>query len=150
MWIKLACLDPGTKLPELAAHALRLCHIDFLREMPIEKHIIYIKLAKSPLAIERNARHSTDGDEVYHGTESLVKVNARLLVKAFSNKANFILCNRAVRISLEVVAHYILPQSWGNQSPSIVLDKSIIFVLHRLNPLGILESLGDSAGFTDS
>ena len=132
------------------AHALELCHIDFLREMPIEKHIIYIKLEKSPLAIERNVRHSTDGDEIYHGTESLVKVNAWLLVKAFSNKANFILCNRAIGISLEVVVYYILPQSWGNQSSSIVMDKSIIFILHRLNPLGILESLGDSAGFIDS
>ena len=40
------------------AHALRLCHIDLLREMPIEKDIIYIKLAKSPLAIEGNAKHS--------------------------------------------------------------------------------------------
>ena len=44
--------------------------------MPIEKVIIYIKLTKSALAIEGNAKHSTDGDEIYHGTESLMKVNA--------------------------------------------------------------------------
>ena len=72
------------------AHALQLCHIDLLREMPIQNGIIYIKLAKSPLAIEGNAKHSTDGDGIYHGTESLVKVNTQLLVKAFSNKASFI------------------------------------------------------------
>ena len=54
--------------------------------MPIEKGIMYIKLVNFPLAIECNAKHHKDGDGIYHGTESLMKVNARLLVKAFSNK----------------------------------------------------------------
>ena len=122
--------------------------------MPIEKDIIYIKLVKSPLAIEGNAKHSMDGDEIYHRTESLVKVNAWLLVKAFSNKTSFISSNRAFEILFDVkhsfVAHYILPWSQGNQSSSTVPDESIIFFLHRLNPLGILESLGDSARLKDS
>ena len=86
--------------------------------MPIEKDNIYIKLAKSPLVIKGNPKHSTNGDGIYHQTESLVKVNARLLVKAFSNKANFILCNRVVEILLDAkhpfVTHYILPRSRGN------------------------------------
>ena len=93
-------------------HALRLRHVELLREMPLEKDIIYIKLAKSPLAIEGNAKHNTDYDGIYHGTESLVKVNVQLLVKAFSNKASFIPCNRAVTILLDekhqFVTHYIL------------------------------------------
>ena len=122
--------------------------------MPIKKDIIYIKLAKSPLAIKGNVKHSTNSDGIYHGTKSLVKVNARLLVKAFSNKASFISCNKVVRIFLNVkhpfVFHYILPRSWGNQSLSIFSDESIIFFLHRPNPLGILESMGDSAWFRDS
>ena len=59
----------------IVSHALRLCHIDLLRKMPIEKDIIYIMLANSPLAVECNAKHSTDGDEIYHGNKSLVKVN---------------------------------------------------------------------------
>ena len=67
------------------SHALRLRHIDLLRKMSIEKDIIYIKLANFPLVIECNAKHNTDSDEIYHGTESLVKVNARLLVKATSS-----------------------------------------------------------------
>ena len=96
-------------------HSLMLSHIDFLREMPIEKGIIYIKLAKSPLAIEGNANLNTSGDGIYHRTESLMKVNARLLVKAFSNKASFIPCNRAFVILFDAkhsfVAHYILPRS---------------------------------------
>ena len=86
--------------------------------MPIEKGIIYIKLANSLLAIECNAKHNTDGDGIYHGTESLVKLNARLLVKASSNKANFIPCNKAIKIFFDAkhpfVAHYILPRSRGN------------------------------------
>ena len=72
------------------SHALWLCHIDLLRKMPIEKDIVDMKLANSSLASECNAKHSTDGDEIYHEIESLVKINARLLVKAFSNKASFI------------------------------------------------------------
>ena len=83
--------------------------------MPIEKDIIYIKLANSPLAIEFNAKHNTDGDVIYHGTESLMKVNSWLLVKAFSNKASFISCNRAVMILFDAkhpfVSLYILPRS---------------------------------------
>ena len=81
--------------------------------MPIKKDIIYIELAKSPLAIKGNAKHITNGDGICHETESLVKVNARLLVKAFSNKASFISSNRAVWILFDAkhlfVAQYILP-----------------------------------------
>ena len=58
--------------------------------MPIEKGIVDIKLANSPLAIECNAKHSTDSDRIYHRTKSLVKINPRLLVKAFSNEVSFI------------------------------------------------------------
>ena len=74
-------------------------------------------------------------------------------MKAFSNNASFISCNRAVEILFDVklpfVAHYILPWSRGNYSPGTIPDESIIFFLHCLNPLGILESLGNSAGFSD-
>ena len=86
-----------------------------LRKMPIEKDIIYIMLGNSPLVIECNAKHNTDGDGTYHEIEILVKVNVRLLVKAFGNKVSFIPCNRAVRIFFYTkhpfVAHYILPRS---------------------------------------
>ena len=67
------------------SHALRLCPIHLLRKMPIEKGIVDIKLENSPLVIECNAKHSTNSNGIYHGTESLVKINAQLLVKAFSN-----------------------------------------------------------------
>ena len=91
-------------------------HIDLLHKMPIKKGIVDIKLAT--LVIECNAKHSMDGDEIYHGTKSLVKINARLLVKAFSNKASFIPCNSDVGILFDVkhpfVAHYIFAQSRGN------------------------------------
>ena len=94
------------------SHSLRLRLIDLLRKMPIEG-IIDIKLANSPLAIECNAKHSTDGDGIYYEIENLVKVDTRLLVKAFSNKASFISCNRAIEILFDVkhpfVAHYVLP-----------------------------------------
>ena len=93
------------------AHALWLLHIDLLREMPIEKDIIYIKLAKTPLVMECNAKNNTDCDEIYHGIESLVKVNTQLLVKAFGNKLSIILYSRAIRILFDAkhpfVAHYI-------------------------------------------
>ena len=56
-----------------------------------------------------------------------MKINTWLLVKAFSNKPNFIPCSRAIGI----------------------LDESIIFFLHSLNPLRILESSGNSVGFRE-
>ena len=43
-----------------------------------------------------------------------------------------------------------MPRSRGNESPSNVLNESIIFFLHCLNPLGILEGLADIAWFSDS
>ena len=135
------------------AHTLRLRHIDLLGEMPVEKDVINIKLAKAPLAMECNAEHSMDGDEIDHETKILVKINTRLLVKAFSNKPGFILSNRAIGILFDAkypfVAHYVLPRAQGNRSPSVIPDESIILVLHGLNPLRILESLGDNAGFRD-
>ena len=128
-------------------------HIDLLREIPIEKDIIYIKLAKAPLAIECNAKNSTDSDGIYHGTESLMIFNIRLLVKAFSSKPSFIPCSRAIEILFDAkhpfVSHYILPRARGNKRPSIVPDESIIFFLHSLKPLWILESSGDNAGFRE-
>ena len=99
-------------------HALRLRHIDLLFKMPIKKGRVDIKLTNSPLAIECNAKHSTDSDGIYRKTKSLVKINAQLLVKAFSNKASFILCNSVVGILFDAkypsVAHCILPRSRGN------------------------------------
>ena len=56
-------------------HTLRLRHIDLLGEMPVEKGVIDIKLAKAPLEMKCNAEHSTDDDRIYHGIESLVKIN---------------------------------------------------------------------------
>ena len=44
---------------------------------------------------------------------------------------------------------YILPWARGNKIPSTVPDESIIFFLHSLNPLRILESSGDNAGFRE-
>ena len=99
-------------------YALQLRYIDLLRKMPIEKCIIYIKLANSPLVIECNAKHNMDEDGIYHETKSLVKVNARLLVKAFCNKGSFVPCNRAIEILFDAkhpfIAHYLLPRSRGN------------------------------------
>ena len=54
-------------------HTLRLCQIDLLGEMLVEKGVINIKLASAPLAIECNAKNSTDNDEIYYMTKSLVK-----------------------------------------------------------------------------
>ena len=95
-----------------------------------------------------------ESDEIYHGSESLVKVNTWLLVKAFRKKPSFILCRRAIEILFDAkhpfVAHYILPRAWGNKRPSTIPDESIIFFPHNLNPLRILESSGDSVGFRES
>ena len=89
------------------------------REMPVEKDIIYIKLAKSPLGIKGNAKHSTDGDGIYHGTGILLKVNARMLVKAFINKESFIPCNKTIKILFDTkhqfVALYSSPVTGGPQ-----------------------------------
>ena len=86
--------------------------------MPIEKCIVDIKLVNAPLAIECNAKHSIDRDEIYHGIERLVKINGLLVVKSFSKKASFILCNRVIEILFDAkhpfVAHYYLPWSRGN------------------------------------
>ena len=121
--------------------------------MPFKKSVINIKLAKAPLAMKCNAEHSTNGDRTDHGTESLVKINTLLLVKAFSNKPSFIPSNRAIEILFDAknpfVAHYVLHRARGNERPSVVLDESIILVLHGLKPLRILESSGYSAGFRD-
>ena len=98
-----------------ASHALQLRHIDLFCKILIEKGIVDINLANSSLVIEYNAKHSTNDDRIYHGTESLVKINARRLVKAFSNKVSFILCKIVVGIFFDVkhpfIAHYILPRS---------------------------------------
>ena len=134
-------------------HTPRLHHIDLLGEMPIEKGVIDIKLAKAPLAMECNVEHNTDSDGIYHETKILVKINTRLLVKAFSNKPSFIPSNRAIEILFDkknpFVAHYVLPQAQGNQRPSVVPNESIILILHGPNSLQILKSSGNSAWFRD-
>ena len=74
-------------------------------------------------------------------------------MKAFSNKPSFIPCNRAIGILFDAkhsfFAHYILPRAQGNKRPSTFPNEGIIFFLHSLNPLRILESLGDSVGFRE-
>ena len=104
------------------------------------------------LAMECNAKNCMDSDRIYHGTKSLMKVNTRLLVKAFSKRPSFILCSRAIGILFDAthpfVSHYILPQARGNKRPSTVPNESIFF-LHSLNPLRIMESSGNSVGFKE-
>ena len=96
-------------------YTIWLRHIDLFGKMPVEKGVINIKLAKALLAMEGNAEHNTDGDRIDHGTKSLMKVNTRLLVKAFSNKPGFIPSNRAIRILFDMknpfVAHYVMPRA---------------------------------------
>ena len=92
-------------------------------------------------------------DGIDHETKSLMKINTRLLVKAFSSKPSFISSNRVIRILFDeknpFIAHYVLPRACENDRPSVVLDESIILVLHGLNPLRILESSGNNTGFRD-
>ena len=118
--------------------------------MSVEKCVINIKLAKAPREME-SKEHSTNGDRIDHEAKSIVKINTRLLVKAFSNKPSFISSNRAIRILFDAknpfVAHYVLPRARANERPSVVSDESIILELHDLKPLQILESSNDSAGF---
>ena len=121
---------------------------------PLRKALFTSSWRSPHLRLRAMTKHGTNGDGIYHKTLSLVKVNVQLLVKAFSNNASFILRNRVVGILFDVkhpfIAHYILPWSRRNQSPSTISNESIIFFLHRLNPLRILESLGDCVGFKDS
>ena len=88
-----------------------------------------------------------------HRTESLVKINTLMLVKAFSNKPSFIPSNKAFGILFDVknpfVAHYVLPRARGNERTNVVPNERIILILHGLNPLWILESSSDGVGFRD-
>ena len=117
------------------AHTLRLRHIDLLGEMLVEKVVINIKLTKVPLAMECNVEHSTDDDGIDHGIENLVKINIRLLVKAFSNKPSFIPSNRGIEILFDAKNLFIVHYVRGNERPSAISDKIIILILHGLNPL---------------
>ena len=67
--------------------------------------------------MECNAEHSTNSDEIDHKTEKLMKINTRLLVKAFSNKLSFIPRNRAIEILFDAknpfIVDYVLPPGFG-------------------------------------
>ena len=85
--------------------------------------------------------------------KSLMKVNTRLLVKAFSNKQSFIPSKKTAWIAFDAkhlfVAHNILPRAQGNKRLGTVPNESIIFFLHCQNPLGILKSSGYSVRFNE-
>ena len=86
--------------------------------MSIEKDIVDSKLGNSLLTIECNAKHNRNGDRIYHGIKSPMKINAQQLEKAFSDKASFLLCNRAVGVLFDAkhpfFSHNILLRSRGN------------------------------------
>ena len=90
------------------AHTLQLCHIDLLGKILV-KSVIKIKLAKAPLAMECNVKHSTDNDEIDQWTEIPVKINAWLLVKTFRNKTSFIQSNRAIGTLFNAKKTHLLP-----------------------------------------
>ena len=135
------------------AHTLWLSHINLLGEILIDKDV-NIKLAKARLAMECNVEHGMNGDRIDHGIKSLIQINTRLLLKSFSKKPSFIPSNKAIGILFDAkknpfFAHNVLPRARRNERPSVISDESIILILHGLNPLQILESSGDSAGFKD-
>ena len=89
------------------AHTPWLHHINLLDKMPFEKGVINIKLVKAPMEMEYNVEYSTNGDRIDRGSESLMKINTRLLVKAFSNKPSFIPSNRSIMILFDAKNHLL-------------------------------------------
>jgi hypothetical protein len=74
----------------------RLGHVDIFSQGALKKYIVNVKLAKFPSFADSNAENQTDYRRFHHGTECLMIVQARALMKPFGHESDFVTSHCAI------------------------------------------------------
>jgi hypothetical protein len=97
-----------------------------------------------PILRHNERKNDADGGRFNDGTESLVEVNARLLCETTNNPTCLVASKRSIGIEFVMKDPFATDDvSTGrgrDESPGLVLEKSVIFFLHGLAPRGITKS----------
>jgi hypothetical protein len=97
-----------------------------------------------PILRHSERKNDADGGRFDDGTEGLVEVNARLLCETTNNPTCLVTSKRSIGIEFvtkDPFATYDVSTGRGrDESPGLVLEKSVIFFLHGLAPRGITKS----------
>lgn len=84
-------------------------------------------------------------------TKGVMKINTRSLMNAFSNKASFILRNRAIRMMFNTehpfTADNILRGAREHEFLCTISKKCCNFIRHDLSPFNMFNGLGNASGF---
>jgi hypothetical protein len=117
--------------------------VDFFGKIAMKKGVFDVELMNRPILRHNERENDADGGWFDNGTESLVEVNARLLCETMNDPACLGTSKRSIRIEFVTenpFATYDVGTGRGrDESPGLVLDKSVIFFLHGLAPGGIMK-----------
>ena len=117
----------------------------------MEKGILIINLLHNPTKRHGNGENNTYCSGFKNRTKNLTKINSRLLMKTFCNKANFVSLNWTIGMTLDsknpFTANNIASNLRKNKSPCLIFKQSIEFQIHSFTPLGIFNSETIASGF---
>jgi hypothetical protein len=121
-----------------------LLAVDFFRKVAVKKGVFDVELMDGPILRHGEGENNTDGGWFDDRAESLVEVNARLLCETTNDPTCLVTSKRSIGIEF-VTKNPFATDDVGagrgrDESPGLVLEKSIIFVLHGLAPGRITKS----------
>jgi hypothetical protein len=119
--------------------------IHSLKESPMKKGILHVKLMNWPITRVSNSEHYTDCCRFNHWAESLIIIDARSLSKPAKYPASFVSVKRP--ISMKFVLEYPFTSDHvgcggaRDQIPSMIIHESNILLFHRSSPVRISEGI---------
>lgn len=121
----------------------RLIHEDFLLKRSIQKSILNINLLQILVVCKGNSENNSDCGRFNYWGEILNEIKSKLLVIALGYKPGFIFIYWTIRILFHFenpLAPFRFSMRWeSGQSPSLIGQKSLVFILHWLKLFRIWE-----------
>ena len=108
-----------TNIPRVMWNTRRGCHINFFLKISIQKGIFNMKLRYMPLTNRNYYNKSTNSNHFCNMSKYLLTINVILLRVSFCNQYNFVLLNRSIKISLDLIYPTTIlgfipyPVDWG-------------------------------------
>ncbi|KAJ9565348.1 hypothetical protein OSB04_001314 [Centaurea solstitialis] len=125
--------------------ARRLTHVNSLSEITMKKGILNIKLMNRPVTGDGDAKNRADSGRFDNWTESVIKVQTRLLRETLSNKTGFVTLKTSITVKLmakqPTIANYVSIRGFRNKIPRVVRNNSSHFSIHGGPPMRVTHGL---------
>jgi len=139
-------------IPRIIWNTKRGHYINFLK-ISIQEDIFNIKLSEIPLTNQSYYNKNMNSSHFCKSSKCLLIIHTILLRVSFCNQSTFVLLNRSIRISLDLIhpttTNNTLIKRLRNQILSIYVMQSRKFLIHSLLPKRIKNCLFIGRGLNE-